>query len=79
VNFAHGAFYALGAFAALLGLQWFGINYWAALVLAPLVVGLFGGRLIFASKSDGRNTHYFPGVFDTACVSCGFHYRSCYP
>ncbi len=38
-----------------------------------------GGRLIFASKSDGRNTHYFPRVFDTACVSCGFHYRSCYP
>ena len=42
VNFAHGAFYALGAFAALLGLQLFGVNYWAALVLAPLVVGLLG-------------------------------------
>jgi len=28
VNFAHGAFYTLGAFAALLGLQFFGINYW---------------------------------------------------
>jgi branched-chain amino acid transport system permease protein len=42
VNFAHGAFYALGAFAALLGLQWFGINYWAALVLAPLAVGVLG-------------------------------------
>jgi branched-chain amino acid transport system permease protein len=42
VNFAHGAFYALGAFAALLGLQWFGVNYWAALVLAPLAVGLIG-------------------------------------
>ncbi len=42
VNFAHGAFYTLGAFAALLGLQWFGINYWAALVLAPLVVGILG-------------------------------------
>ena len=42
VNFAHGAFYALGAFAALLGLQWFGVNYWAALVLAPLAVGLVG-------------------------------------
>ena len=42
VNFAHGAFYALGAFAALLGLQQFGINYWAALVLAPLAVGLLG-------------------------------------
>jgi branched-chain amino acid transport system permease protein len=42
VNFAHGAFYALGAFAALLGLQYFGINYWAALLLAPLVVGVLG-------------------------------------
>ncbi|HEY3784071.1 MAG TPA: branched-chain amino acid ABC transporter permease [Steroidobacteraceae bacterium] len=42
VNFAHGAFYALGAFAALLGLQWLGINYWAALVLAPLAVGVVG-------------------------------------
>jgi branched-chain amino acid transport system permease protein len=42
VNFAHGAFYALGAFAALLGMQWFGLNYWAALVVAPLVVGLIG-------------------------------------
>ena len=42
VNFAHGAFYALGAFAALLGLQWFGINYWAALLLAPLAIGVLG-------------------------------------
>jgi len=42
VNFAHGAFYTLGAFAALLGLQYLGINYWAALLLAPLVVGLLG-------------------------------------
>ena len=42
VNFAHGAFYTLGAFAALLALQWFGINYWAALALAPLAVGLLG-------------------------------------
>ena len=42
VNFAHGAFYTLGAFAALLGLQLLGINYWVALVLAPLAVGLIG-------------------------------------
>jgi branched-chain amino acid transport system permease protein len=42
VNFAHGAFYALGAFAALLGLRHFGIGYWAALVLAPLTVGVLG-------------------------------------
>jgi branched-chain amino acid transport system permease protein len=42
VNFAHGAFYTLGAFAALLGMQWFGLNYWAALMLAPLAVGVLG-------------------------------------
>ena len=42
VNFAHGALYMMGAFAAWLMLDKFGINYWAALVLAPLVVGAFG-------------------------------------
>ena len=42
VNFAHGAFYALGAYAALLGLQYFGIGYWPGLVLAPLGVGIVG-------------------------------------
>jgi branched-chain amino acid transport system permease protein len=42
VNFAHGAFYMLGAFAAYIGLQAFGVNYWCALLLAPLVVGLLG-------------------------------------
>ena len=42
VNFAHGAFYTLGAFAALLGLQLLGINYWVALIVAPLVVGALG-------------------------------------
>jgi branched-chain amino acid transport system permease protein len=41
INFAHGALYMLGAFAAYLALQLFGINYWYALVLAPLVVGCF--------------------------------------
>jgi branched-chain amino acid transport system permease protein len=42
VNFAHGAFYALGAFAALLALQKLGIGYWPALALAPLAVGMLG-------------------------------------
>ena len=42
VNFAHGAFYMLGAFAALIGLETLGINYWVALVLSPVVVGAFG-------------------------------------
>lgn len=42
INFSHGAVYMMGAFAAWMGLNYFGINYWAALILAPLVVGLFG-------------------------------------
>ncbi len=42
VNFAHGAFYMLGAFAAYAGLQFLGVNYWCALLLAPLVVGMLG-------------------------------------
>ncbi|WP_411037242.1 branched-chain amino acid ABC transporter permease [Shinella sp. BYT-45] len=42
INFAHGAQYMLGAFAALLLLQYLGVNYWVALLVAPLVVGLFG-------------------------------------
>jgi len=42
VNFAHGAFYTLGAYAALLALQHLHVNYWFALVLAPLAVGALG-------------------------------------
>jgi branched-chain amino acid transport system permease protein len=42
VNFAHGAFYMLGAFAAYIGLETLGIDYWVALVLSPLVVGAAG-------------------------------------
>lgn len=42
INFAHGAQYMLGAFAALLGAQYLGLNYWAALILVPLVVGALG-------------------------------------
>jgi branched-chain amino acid transport system permease protein len=42
VNFAHGALYMLGAFAAWILLDKFGVNYWYALLLAPLLVGALG-------------------------------------
>lgn len=42
INFSHGALYMMGAFAAWIGLNYFGINYWMALILAPLIVGAFG-------------------------------------
>ncbi|WP_445503643.1 branched-chain amino acid ABC transporter permease [Microvirga sp. G4-2] len=39
INFAHGAQYMLGAFAAYLLLTYVGVGYWPALILAPLIVG----------------------------------------
>jgi branched-chain amino acid transport system permease protein len=51
INFSHGAQYMMGAFIAWIGLTqlgpWFGdpgfqLNYWAALLLAPLLAGTFG-------------------------------------
>src|ERR1700751_4323918 len=42
INFTHGAQYMMGAFVAYLLLQLVGLNYWAALIVAPIVVGLTG-------------------------------------
>jgi branched-chain amino acid transport system permease protein len=42
INFAHGTLYMLGAFLAWMGLNYLGIGYWPMLVLAPVIVGLFG-------------------------------------
>jgi branched-chain amino acid transport system permease protein len=39
INFAHGAQYMMGAFAAYLLLDTLGVGYWEALVLVPLIVG----------------------------------------
>jgi branched-chain amino acid transport system permease protein len=42
INFAHGAQYMLGAFAAFLLLQHINLGYWPALVIAPIAVGFIG-------------------------------------
>ncbi len=42
INFAHGALYMMGALLAWIGLQYFGISYWVMLLLAPLMIALFG-------------------------------------
>ena len=42
INFAHGALYMMGAFSAWVGLTYFGLNYWAMLIVGPLCVGVFG-------------------------------------
>lgn len=42
INFAHGAQYMMGAFAAWLLLQYMGLSFWWALLLAPIAVGSVG-------------------------------------
>src|SRR3977135_521995 len=42
INFAHGAQYMLGAFCAYFLLSLMNIGYWPALIIAPIVVGIFG-------------------------------------
>ena len=42
INFTHGAQYMMGAFVAWFLLQYAGLGYWWALLLAPIAVGLLG-------------------------------------
>src|SRR5881227_1384731 len=42
INFTHGAQYMLGAFGAWFLLNWLGIGYWPALIIAPIAVGILG-------------------------------------
>ncbi len=42
VNFAHGVFYMMGAYVAFVSLDVFGLNYWLALLLGPVLVGALG-------------------------------------
>jgi branched-chain amino acid transport system permease protein len=42
INFTHGAQYMMGAFVAYFLLQYAGIGYWGALIIAPILVGITG-------------------------------------
>jgi branched-chain amino acid transport system permease protein len=42
INFTHGAQYMMGAFAAWMLLNYLGIPYWGALIVAPIIVGAIG-------------------------------------
>ncbi|WP_096702998.1 branched-chain amino acid ABC transporter permease [Magnetospirillum sp. 15-1] len=42
INFSHGALYMMGAFVAWLALNFLGLGYWPALIVAPLVVAVIG-------------------------------------
>jgi branched-chain amino acid transport system permease protein len=42
INFAHGALFMMGAFASWMLLQYAGIGYFPSLIIAPLIIGVFG-------------------------------------
>ena len=42
ISFAHGAQYMMGAFVAWIALTKFGVDYWMALVISPILTGAFG-------------------------------------
>lgn len=55
INFTHGAQYMMGAFVAWMLLNYAGIGYWWALLIAPLIVGATGiviDRLFLARLRD---------------------------
>src|SRR5215467_7257589 len=60
VNFAHGAFYMMGAFAAYFLLQWAGLDYWWALLLSPLAIGAIGAIVerLFLKRVAGFDPLY---------------------
>ena len=53
VNFAHGALYMTGAFFAWMLLNYAGVNYWFALLLAPIGVPFPGGQFAASADADG--------------------------
>jgi branched-chain amino acid transport system permease protein len=60
VNFAHGAFFMLGAYVGYSTVHWTG-NFWVALIVAPILVGGFGAafELGILRRLYGRDGHAF--------------------
>jgi branched-chain amino acid transport system permease protein len=65
INFAHGALYMMGAFAAYLLLHYLGIGYWWALVIAPIVIGALGVVIERLLLQHLRNLDHLYGLILT--------------
>ena len=63
INFAHGALFMLGAMLAWMGFSYFGVPYWAMLVLAPLIVGAVRHRRSNARCCAGSTS----SIISTGC------------
>jgi branched-chain amino acid transport system permease protein len=78
VNFAHGAQYMMGAFAAWMAMSYLGIGYWWALLLAPAAVGIIGvavERLLLRRLYGLDNLYGLLLTFGLTLIAEGlFHY-----
>lgn len=88
INFAHGALYMLGAFLAWMALQYFGINYWVAIFVVPIIVAAIGiliERILLRPISNEDHLYsllltfgvglIFQGVFTHIFGSSGLSYK----
>ncbi|GGG39030.1 branched-chain amino acid ABC transporter permease [Caldovatus sediminis] len=88
VNLAHGALFMMGAFVAWMLLNYAGLGYWWAMLLSPVIVGLFGMALekLFISRLYKLDHLYgllltfglalvIEGVFRNYYGSSGLPYR----
>ena len=74
INFAHGAQYMLGAFVTWMCLTFLGVNYWVALIVAPLLVGLIGiviERVFLSRVADVDHLYGFLMTYGIALVIQG--------
>jgi branched-chain amino acid transport system permease protein len=74
INFAHGAQYMLGAFVTWMCLTFLGVNYWVALIVAPLLVGLVGiviERVFLSRVADVDHLYGFLMTYGIALVIQG--------
>jgi branched-chain amino acid transport system permease protein len=65
INFAHGALYMMGAFTAYLLLQYLGIGYWWALLIAPIAIGALGVVIERLFLQHLRNLDHLYGLILT--------------
>jgi branched-chain amino acid transport system permease protein len=74
INFTHGAQYMLGAFCAWFLLTYLGVDYWWALIVAPVTVGILGmaiERLLLKRIADLDHLYGLLLTFGLALVIQG--------
>lgn len=76
INFTHGAQYMMGAFVAWMALNYLGLNYWAALIVAPIVVGAVGvllERNLISQLNDANKNRSYAFVIAAALMFFVLH------